>query len=138
MNQNMNLSNLYHQRGVALLEVLIVFFVLSIGLLGMAALQLKSIQYSQSSYMRSQATVAANDMLDRIRLNGGNQFTSGAPELDSWVTFVNGVLPTNGTDPTQVCNPPTCTITIQWEDRFSGDDDGDGEEAQILVITSQM
>jgi type IV pilus assembly protein PilV len=125
-----------HQRGVALLEVLIVFFVLSIGLLGMAALQLRSIQYNQSSYLRSQATVAAYDMLDRVRLNGGNEILVGNPERDDWVTFVQGVLPTEGAVPTLVCNPPMCTVTIQWEDRF--DDDNDDDLTQTLTITSQV
>lgn len=137
MSSGMTLSQRHHQRGVALLEVLIVFFVLSIGLLGMAALQLKSIQYSQSSYLRSQATVAANDMLDRLRLNGGNQFSGGDAELTEWVTFVNGTLPTGGTAPTQVCNPPVCTVTITWDDRFAFDDDGDGNNTQTLVISTR-
>lgn len=141
INRHLDLSNQYGQRGVALLEVLIVFFVLSIGLLGMAALQLKSIQYSQSSYMRSQATVAANDMMDRIRLNGGNQFNSGDTELTEWVTYVNGTLPTNGTDPLQSCSSDMCTITITWEDRMNdidNDADGDGDYTRTLVITSGM
>jgi len=59
----------YSQSGVALIEVLIVFFVLGVGLLGMAALQMNSIQYNQDAYIRSQATVAAYDILDRMRLN---------------------------------------------------------------------
>ncbi|HSC75751.1 MAG TPA: type IV pilus modification protein PilV, partial [Pseudomonadales bacterium] len=57
------------QRGVAILEVIIAFFVLAIGLLGLAALQVKSVQFNQGSYQRSQATVAAYDMMDRMRLN---------------------------------------------------------------------
>lgn len=134
---SMKLPNIRRQQGVAMLEVLIVFFVLSIGLLGMAALQLKSIQYSQSSYMRSQATVAAHDILDRIRLNGGNEFNAGDDELDDWIEFVNGTLPTGGTDPTVVCNAPRCTVVITWLDRF--DEDGDGSpDTQTLTVESDM
>lgn len=139
MKQAMNVAMLPRQQGVALLEVLIVFFVLSIGLLGMAALQLKSIQYSQSSYLRSQATVAANDMLDRLRLNGGVEFASGDAELVEWVEFINATLPTDGTDPEQDCAAGVCTIKIVWVDRFvEGDGDGDGVDDAIktLVISS--
>lgn len=131
MSQHLKVSHPYGQRGVALLEVLIVFFVLSIGLLGMAALQLKSIQYSQSSYMRSQATVAANDMLDLIRLNGGAELTD--PELQKWKNFVNGTLPTNE-DPKAQCGAGICVITIKWEDRMN---DIAGNFTQTLVISGK-
>ena len=43
--------------------------VLAIGLLGLAGLQSTSIQSNQGSYYRSQATVLANDMADRMRAN---------------------------------------------------------------------
>jgi type IV pilus assembly protein PilV len=131
-----NLPTRQRQQGVALLEVLIVFFVLSIGLLGMAALQLKSIQYTQSAYQRSQATVAANDMLDRIRLHGGEKFADGDPELVDWVNTVNGTLPTNGVDPSQDCDSGICTINISWEDRFANETDG--TTTQTLVVSSRM
>jgi len=129
--RNMNIKN---QHGVALVEVLIVFFVLSIGLLGMAALQMKSIQYNQSAYLRSQATVAANDMLDRIRLNGGVALTTGTgTDYQAWLDFLSGTLPIpSGTPPSVTCNgtPVICTITITWNDRPSG--------TASVVISSQM
>jgi len=140
--RNRNLPAIRLQQGVALLEVLIVFFVLSIGLLGMAALQLKSIQYSQSSYMRSQATVAANDMLDRLRLNGGTAFTDTDTEYVEWAAFVNGTLPTTGgAVPLPVCASNVCAVTINWEDRMEDlDNDADGvdDTTRTLVISSGM
>jgi type IV pilus assembly protein PilV len=51
------------------MEVLITIVILSIGLLGLAGLQAKSQQFTQSSYLRSQAAVLAYDILDRMRAN---------------------------------------------------------------------
>lgn len=56
-------------RGFGLMEVLISLVILSIGLLGMAMLQVKASQYSRGSYGRTQATVLAYDLMDRIRAN---------------------------------------------------------------------
>ncbi len=58
-----------NQHGFTLVEVLIAAFVLGIGLLGLAALQAQSLQFNFSAYQRSQATILAYDILDRIRAN---------------------------------------------------------------------
>lgn len=57
------------QRAFTLIEVLIAVIVLSIGLLGTAALQVSSLKNNQSAYYLSQATQAAYDIADRIRAN---------------------------------------------------------------------
>ncbi|WP_162224943.1 type IV pilus modification protein PilV [Neptunomonas antarctica] len=59
-----------YQHGVGLIEVLITLLVLSVGLLGMATLQIRAVQLNQSSYLRSQAITLAYDMADRISING--------------------------------------------------------------------
>lgn len=56
--------------GFGLIEVLIAMLVITIGILGMAGLQSKSLQHNQVAYLRSQAVILANDMMDRIRANG--------------------------------------------------------------------
>ena len=79
------------QRGVTLIEALITLFVLSVGLLGMAALQLVSIQENSSAFRHTQAIWFANDMADRMRANmvgvAGNSYdnvdTSTAPLAQS-------------------------------------------------------
>lgn len=55
-----------------MIEVLIAAFVLGIGLLGLAALQAQSLQFNYSAYQRSQATILAYDIIDRIRANQSN------------------------------------------------------------------
>ncbi|MBF0284292.1 MAG: type IV pilus modification protein PilV [Magnetococcales bacterium] len=55
--------------GFTLLEVLITLVVLSIGLLGLAKLQLSGIHDTNDSYFRTQAILYAYDMSDRMRSN---------------------------------------------------------------------
>jgi len=69
--------NTFQQKGISLLEVLIALVVLSIGLLGLAQLQVMGIKQNQDAWLRSQATNLTYDMLDRLRVNrnaarGGN------------------------------------------------------------------
>ncbi len=55
--------------GFSLVEVLVALLVLSIGLLGLAALQTTSLQFNTGSYLRTQATFLAYDIIDRMRAN---------------------------------------------------------------------
>lgn len=57
------------QSGFTLIEILIAMLVLSVGVMGVAAMQLVSFQTNQSAYARSQATYLAQDIFDRIRAN---------------------------------------------------------------------
>ena len=57
------------QTGFTLIEVLVSVLVLSIGLIGVAALQGVSLKNTQSAFMRSQATALAYDLADRMRAN---------------------------------------------------------------------
>ncbi len=56
-------------RGFTLLEVLISVVVLSVGLLGIAGMQAFGQRSNHSAYLRSQATILAYDMIDRMRAN---------------------------------------------------------------------
>lgn len=56
-------------QGFTLIEVLIAFFVLSIGLLGAIALQAKAKQASFDSMQRAAAVALANDIMQRLRMN---------------------------------------------------------------------
>ncbi len=69
MSLNRQRPNTGREQGFTLIEVLIATLVLTVGLLGIAAMQMVSFQTNQSAYMRSQATFLAQDILDRIRAN---------------------------------------------------------------------
>lgn len=57
------------QSGVGLIEVLIAVLVLSIGFLGMAALQSKALSNNNSALVRSIGTIASYSILDAMRVD---------------------------------------------------------------------
>jgi len=86
-----------------MLEILIALLVLSLGLLGLAALQTLGVKFNQESYERTQATLLAYDMIDRIRANPTAR-TAGSNNFDNVnITY----LPSYPADPscTSSCTP---------------------------------
>ena len=69
-------------RGFSLLEVLIALLVLSIGLLGLAALQTVGLKFNTQSYQRTQAVLNAYDIIDRIRANPGGMTAGAYNDID--------------------------------------------------------
>ncbi len=65
----MNISTQHKANGFSLLEVLITMVILSIGLLGLAGLQVQSLRFNHYAFMRSQASMLAYAMADRMRAN---------------------------------------------------------------------
>ena len=83
-----------NQQGVTLVEAMIALLVISIGLLGIASLQLTAMNQNASSLNHSQAVWYANNMSDRIRAN--------ITEFDNY----NGIDTSNGY--AQDCNSAAC------------------------------
>jgi len=90
------------QRGVSLIEVLVAFLLLSIGLLGMSALQINSLKNINSSMQRSQANILAHFMMDAMRANvilaqsGYYNFGSlGSPNIPVCAVPLESSLPAN-------------------------------------------
>jgi len=71
-----------HEGGFTLLEILVALLVLSLGLLGLAALQTIGVKFNQESYERTQATLLAYDIIDRIRANPTAR-TAGTNNFDN-------------------------------------------------------
>ncbi len=61
--------NKSRQRGLTLIESMVALVVISIGLLGIAALQLTAMQMNSSALHQSKAVWAGYAMADRIRSN---------------------------------------------------------------------
>ena len=55
--------------GFSLMEVMVSFMVLAVGLLGMAALQGNSLRYSMQAYFQTQSVILNYDIFDRMRAN---------------------------------------------------------------------
>ncbi|MDB5849678.1 MAG: type pilus modification protein PilV [Rhodoferax sp.] len=74
-------ARLRHSRGVTLVEVLVAVIVLSIGLLGIAGLQVATAKYKIGSSARSSIAILLSDFTDRVRTNpemaGPNWQTGG-------------------------------------------------------------
>lgn len=62
-----------NQGGFTLIEVLVALLVLAVGVLGMASMQLKAMQSAHAAYQRSIATMAAQDMVERLWMQLGKQ-----------------------------------------------------------------
>ena len=56
-------------RGFTLVEALVAMVVLSVGMLGIAALGIESLRASRAALVRTEAVTLATDMADRIRAN---------------------------------------------------------------------
>ena len=112
------------QHGFTLLEVLIALLILSIGLLGLAALQTTGLRSNTMAIMRTQATQTAYDITDRMRANeraagitrdpDNNRITYNSAE-DAYLT-ANPVATVN-------CAEEGCTHQelalfdlVQWQD----------------------
>jgi type IV pilus assembly protein PilV len=129
------------QQGFTLLEVLIALLILSIGLLGLAALQTTSLRSNQMASMRTTATQLAYDISDRMRANpvgvaageyvlAGGTTPSGtsiaATDLIAWNQAVTA-LPGGRSSITQCdgtsvppCDGVTHIITVQWDEMRTG------------------
>lgn len=57
------------QRGISMVESMVALLVLSIGMLGIAALYVESVKANRTALLRTQAINLANDLADRIRAN---------------------------------------------------------------------
>jgi type IV pilus assembly protein PilV len=71
--------------GFSLIEVLVTLIILSIGLLGLAALQTTSVREGFDSGQRSQATWLAQELVERMRANPGGQkagYTAAAADAN--------------------------------------------------------
>lgn len=127
-------TSIKRQRGVSMLEVMVSIVVIALGLLGLAGLQMVSLKSSNTAYLRSQATILAYDIADRMRANqlaamSGNYNiaigtgTSGSgvagADLTEWKQNIAASIPA-GDGSVTVDIAGNATIVIQW------DGDGDG------------
>ena len=83
------------QTGFTMVEVLVALVVLAIGLLGIAALYLNSLQSGRTAIYRTQAVNLAADLADRIRANRTAQAAYGTLFADAEVE-VAGCATTGG------------------------------------------
>lgn len=62
-------GSMVKHKGMSLIEVLVALLVFAVGIVGFAALQLKSVRQVEETYSRSQAMSVAHDFIERARAN---------------------------------------------------------------------
>lgn len=137
------------QRGVGIIEVLIALLILSIGLLGMAALQVRTMRNNQSALERSMAVAETHAIADAMRADRTNAINGrfdiaiddDAPSgttfretvLAAWRENLVNALGEDATGSVD-CNGPLCEIVIQWNDSRGAE----GEEEHQITTWVQL
>lgn len=99
--------------GVSLVEALVALVILSVGMLGIAALYVESLRSGRTALLRSQAVTLAADMADRIRANraGGENYGKTADD--------DGTITAACTSGATGCDPATMAahdIAVWYEE----------------------
>jgi len=81
-----------------MVEVMVALLILSIGLLGLAMLQATNLQFNTDAYTRTQATLIAYDIIDRMRVNQDG-ITNGYYKILNDTDYDNNIKP---------CTAATC------------------------------
>ncbi|CAH0282349.1 hypothetical protein SRABI70_03800 [Pseudomonas sp. Bi70] len=68
-------------KGFSLIEVLVALLLTTVGILGMLALQGRSVQYSQDSIQRNVAVDLANELISIIKANPKELFSTTVPDV---------------------------------------------------------
>jgi len=69
-----------NSQGFSLIEVLVTIVLTTVGILGMVALQSKSIQYTQDSVSRNTAIALTNELVEIMRTNSDSLFVKHPPQ----------------------------------------------------------
>ncbi len=85
------------ETGFSMIEVLVSMLVLGIGVMGYAALQLKSVQMTDESYDRTQALFIAKDLIERVRANSSSVSLATYTNGDHWTGAMATNVPLNCT-----------------------------------------
>ena len=99
--------------GFTLMEVLVALLVLSIGLLGMAGMQVFSLSSNYDAYLRTQATFFAYELIDKVRANRTEALVGG---YDTAIATIAGTV-TDCQSATANCSPNQLAVfeVTQWK-----------------------
>jgi type IV pilus assembly protein PilV len=155
LNKRVQARPVSTQTGATMIEILVAILILSFGMLGMAALQTRALQGSQSSLQRSQAIMLSYNIMDAMRIDRvqaqggfyditdicGPSGISGATlaknNLRDWLTAAQEYL--GGTASSPICGTVkceldfSCKVQLKWNDSDRG-----GLADQIVELKSKL
>jgi len=136
MRKKITFLKIKHLNGFTLLEVLVAMLILSIGLLGLAALQANTLKLNHGALQRSQGIFLTYDMMDRLRANrtaalaGQCDIAMGATlggtdlcdvDVTDWQdNFVAAFLPAGQGSVDCSTTVNVCVVTVQWDEGRQG------------------
>jgi len=147
MSHQLNYSDQASQVGFTMLEMLISMFVLSVGVLGVAALQLTTLENLQISHQNGIAAMLADDISERMLANAeeaasGSYIHSEAvnnpPDCEAddctkgelanfdvaeWQNNLAELLPSSAGSVERVGSTNDFLVTVFWDDDLSGSTD---------------
>jgi type IV pilus assembly protein PilV len=148
------------QSGVGLIEVMVAVLVLSIGFLGMAALQARSLSMNNSAMARSVATMASYSILDAMRADlvsaqsgayNGTVKANACPtatgtladsQLFQWCSqqLAPGLGASASTTGTINCtgSQGVCTVTVTYDDSKSESATADTSGTQTVITQAML
>jgi type IV pilus assembly protein PilV len=137
------------QSGFSLVEVLVALLIISIGLLGIVALQSLALTNTGSSMERSQAVIQTYSYLDVLRANRDQAVISALdipvmtcdPEnlgesqvvQRRWLAQLHETLGPEACGQVECLGGGKCTITVQWDDSRA-----EGGESEQQVVTESI
>jgi type IV pilus assembly protein PilV len=137
------------QSGMTLIEVLVALLVFSVGILGVAMLQLNALKYTDSSMRSMRVSFIAHDLFERIRANpdvsyalsslsqaptSGNLGVPRQQDLYDFSTQLKRVVGDDAEASIAMAGS-TVTLKLNWDDSRASQQSA---QKQTLTLTSQV
>lgn len=141
------------QKGLSLIEVMIAVFVLAIGLLGAAGMQLSALKYTDSSRMNSQASFIVYDIIDRMRANADpiqlekyeigslSEVPASAASISDQdlIDFASNLAALPSADARIIVNGSEVAVSVSWsEARAAGNDAAGQAQTGSFSVTTNV
>jgi type IV pilus assembly protein PilV len=137
------------QLGATLIEVMVALLVLSVGILGVAILQLNALKHSDSAMRSTQVSFIAQDLLERVRANPDGNYamaslsqapTSGnleSPRDQDLFDFADQLRRMLGSDvqASIAVSGARVTVTVDWNDSRA---QGNEQSTRTLTLSSAV
>lgn len=123
------------QSGFSMVEVLVAVIILAVGLLGVAGVQLASLQQITTANQRTQATLFTQDLAEKLRLSADGELTTA--ELNAVKAQMRAVMG-SAADVTISKEDDIATITVSWSERKTSEETSDGSTSAVSKFDMEV